>query len=121
MPRSILILEDDAVLRRQIGRVFAARGCEVVETDCVERFVDAARGRTYDACLLDLWLPDGNGLDAWERVRASQDGAVAVVMSGEATPEARERAEHLGCADVLAKPFDVAVLLAAYASMLAGR
>jgi DNA-binding NtrC family response regulator len=118
MGRSILILEDDAILRRQLGRVFAARGCEVVETDCVADFVDAALDRAYDACLLDLWLPDGNGLDAWEHVRASQDGAVTVVMSGEATPAARARAEHLGCADLLAKPFDLTVLLAAYEPVL---
>ena len=118
MARSILILEDDAVLRRQIGRVFAARGCEVIETDSVAGFVNATKDRSYDACLLDLWLPDGNGLDAWEHVRASQHGAVTVVMSGEATPEARARAEHLGCADLLAKPFDLSALLAAYAEVL---
>jgi DNA-binding response OmpR family regulator len=113
----ILILEDDAVLRRQLCRIFAARGCEVVETASVAGFVEAAGRRAYDACLLDLWLPDGNGLDAWERVRPSQAGALAVVMSGEPTAEAHARARALGCADLLAKPFDVTALLGAYASL----
>lgn len=119
MGRRILILEDDTVLRRQIRRVFATRGWEVVEADCVARFVDAASTGTYDGCLLDLWLPDGNGLDAWERVRWCQNRAVAVVMSGDATAEARARAERLGCADLLAKPFQLSTLLAAYATVLA--
>ena len=118
MPARILILEDDTVLRRQLGRTFAARGCEVVETASVAGFVEAAACGAYDACLLDLWLPDGNGLDAWERVRPSQGGALAVVMSGEPTAEALARARALGCAELLAKPFDLTVLLAAYAPVL---
>ena len=113
----ILILEDDAVLRRQLGRLFTTRGCEVVETASVAGFVAAATDRPYDACLLDLWLPDGNGLDAWERVRLVQSGALAVVMSGEPTPEAHARARALGCTELLAKPFEVAALLAAYAPL----
>ncbi len=117
MAARILILEDDGGLRRQLGRLFAARGCEVVETASVAGFVAAAAGRPYDACLLDLWLPDGNGLDAWERVRGSQAGAVAVMMSGEPTAEAHARARALGCRELLAKPFDLSALLAAYASL----
>lgn len=118
MGARILILEDDTTLRRQLGRVFTARGCEVVETASVAGFVEAAARRPYDACLLDLWLPDGNGLDAWERVRAGQGGALAVVMSGEPTAEAQARARALGCRDLLSKPFDLTALLAAYAPLL---
>jgi two-component system OmpR family response regulator len=113
----ILILEDDATLRRQLGRVFTARGCEVVETATVAGFVAAARDGGYDACLLDLSLPDGNGLDAWELVRTHQRRALAVAMSAEATPEASARARGLGCERLLAKPFDLAALLAAYAPL----
>src|SRR6185369_10786095 len=102
MASRILILEDDTVLRGQLSRIFRSRGCEVVETASVAGFVTAATDRPYDACLLDLWLPDGNGLDAWERVRFAQRAAVAVVMSGEPTPAAHARARALGCADLLA-------------------
>lgn len=113
--RSILILEDDAVLRRSIGRLFSARGYEVVEAQSVAAFVTAAAARAYDAMLMDLWLPDGNGLDAWERVRGSQGGAVAVLMSGEPPVDIEERARRVGCMRFLQKPFDLASLLAAYA------
>lgn len=116
----ILILEDDPTLRRQLSRLFAGRGCEVAATDCVASFVDAACSRVFDACLLDLWLPDGNGLDAWEQVRTQQDGALAVVMSGEPTEQAYARARALGCSDLLAKPLDLATLLAAYMPLLVG-
>ena len=118
MASRILILEDDPVLRRQLCRVFEARRCEVVETASVAGFCAAAAARPFDACLLDLWLPDGNGLDAWERVRPSQAGALAVVMSGEPTPEAHARARALGCAELLEKPFDLTSLLAAYGPLL---
>jgi len=119
MASRILILEDDGILRRQLGRIFAARGCEVAETGSVARFVEAATRLPYDAFLLDLWLPDGNGLDAWERVRPSQGRALAVVMSGEPTAEAHARARALGCCDLLAKPFELAALLALYSPLLA--
>jgi len=118
MASRILILEDDPVLRRQLARIFAVRRCEVVETASVAGFFAAATGRPFDACLLDLWLPDGNGLDAWERVRSSHAGALAVVMSGEPTAEAHARARALGCVELLSKPFDLTALLAAYAPLL---
>ena len=118
MASRILILEDDGILRRQLCRIFVARGCEVAETASVARFVEAATRLPYDACLLDLWLPDGNGLDAWERVRPSQGSALAVVMSGEPTAEAHARARALGCRELLAKPFDLTALLALYAPLL---
>ena len=112
MARRILILEDDAGVRRQLRRALVARGCEVVETASVAGFMEAAAGRRYDACLLDLWLPDGNGLDAWARVRDMHGGTVAVAMSGEPTPEAAARARELGCVRLLAKPFDLSELAA---------
>ena len=111
---SILILEDEPVLRRQIERAFSGRGYDVVATTCVAGFLAATTARAYDACLMDLWLPDGNGLDAWERARPSQHGAVAVVMSAQPTDEAEARARQLGCAAFLPKPFDLSALLALY-------
>ena len=114
---SILILEDDAVLRRSIVRLFTARGYDVVEAQSVAAFVAAAATRMYSALLMDLWLPDGNGLDAWERVRAGQDGAVAVLMSGQPSSDTEERARRLGCARFLQKPFDLGSLLASYATV----
>ena len=119
MGPSILILEDDAVLRRSIGRLFAARGYDVVEAQSIATFVAAAATRIYSALLMDHWLPDGNGLDAWERVRAGQDGAVAVLMSGQPSPDTEERARRLGCVGFLQKPFDIGSLLASYATVSA--
>ena len=113
MSRRILIVEDDVVLRRQIRRVLAMAGYEVAETDSIADFVAVASRFQFDACLLDLWLPDGNGLDAWERVRSSQGGAVAVLMSGQPTPGLSERAASVGCRRFLAKPFDLSTLLEA--------
>ena len=109
----ILILEDDATLRRYLGRAFGARGYEVVETSSVAAFVDAGRARAYDACLLDLSLPDGNGLDAWDRVRTWQTRAIPIVMSARPTADAEARAHRLGCAAVLTKPFDLSAAVAA--------
>jgi len=109
----ILILEDDATLRRYLGRAFVARGYEVVETSSVAAFIDAGRAGAYDACLLDLSLPDGNGLDAWDRVRTWQTRAIPIVMSARPTAEAEARAHRLGCAAVLTKPFELSAAVAA--------
>jgi len=63
--------------------------------------------------LLDLSLPDGDGLSAWAEARSAQAGAVAVMMTAFRSPEVTRRAEDLGIRALLPKPLEVPLLLAA--------
>lgn len=65
-----------------------------------ERF----RNEHYDAVLLDVSLPDGNGVDFLGELKKEDPKVVVVMMSGQATVELAVRATHLGAADFLEKP-----------------
>lgn len=109
----LLILEDDEMLRKQLCRLFTGRGFDVRDTSSVAAFLERATAERFDACLLDLWLPDGNGLDAWAAVRGAQGGAVAILMTAHGTPEVEERVTGLAMRALLGKPLDLPMLLAA--------
>jgi len=111
--RRILILEDEPLLTKHLRRLLVARGYEVQVAGTVGAFLVAARRQRFDALLLDLSLPDGDGLSAWAEARSAQAGAVAVMMTAFRSPEVTRRAEDLGIRALLPKPLEVPLLLAA--------
>ena len=113
MGRRVLILEDDEILLKQLGRLLAGRGYEVHGAASVAAFLKTAAAEPFDACLIDVSLPDGDGLDAWAAAREGQPDAVAAVMTAHGTPEVERRAADLGVRALLPKPLDVPALLAA--------
>jgi DNA-binding response OmpR family regulator len=114
--RCILILEDEPVLTKHLRRLLVARGYEVHVAATVGAFLAVARRQRFDAFLLDLSLPDGDGLSAWAEARSSQEGAVAVMMTAFRSPEVARRAQDLGIRALLPKPLEVPLLLAALAA-----
>lgn len=113
MTRRMLLLEDDAILRKHLCRLLARHGFEVRAVSSVDAFLSWALRLEFQAFLLDLSLPDGDGLDAWGRARSVQPGAVAVLMTAHGSDEVARRAADLGIQALLPKPIDVPNLLAA--------
>jgi len=116
MGRRILIVEDDDLLRAQLSRLFTNRGYEVETAASISAFVAAVAGSRFDACLFDLSLPDGDGLEAWAAASALQREATAVLMTAYGTDHVVRRAERLGVRTILGKPLDLPTLLAAVGS-----
>jgi len=113
MQRRMLILEDDATLRKHLCRLLGRHGFEVHAVASVAAFLGWALRIRFHALLLDLSLPDGNGLEAWERARSAQSGAVVVLMTAYGNDDVASRAGGLGIQTLLPKPLDVPRLLAA--------
>jgi CheY-like chemotaxis protein len=113
MARSILILEDEAVLRKHLCRIFERRGFDVCGVGSVAEFLEAARDLRYDTVLLDVSLPDGDGLEAWAIARALQGDAEAFVLTSQALAEVAPRARLLGVRTLLSKPVDLPALIGA--------
>jgi len=113
MGRRILIVEDDDLLRAQLSRLFTGRGYEVETAASISAFVTAVAGSRFDACLFDLSLPDGDGLEAWAAASEHQCEATAVLMTAYGTDQVVRRAERLGVRAILGKPLDLPTLLAA--------
>jgi len=111
-PRSrILIVEDEADIRRFVRLSLEAEGHEVHEADGVKRGLIEAGTRRPDLVVLDLGLPDGDGVDLIRDLR--QWSAVPViVLSARGGESDKISALDAGADDYLVKPFGAGELMA---------
>jgi two-component system KDP operon response regulator KdpE len=107
---TILVVEDDPALRRALRTMMRARDLDVVDVGTGEDAVVAAAGGV-DLVVLDLGLPDLDGLEVLHRVRAFSTVPVIVLTAHHQQAE-KIRALDAGADDYVTKPFDVEELLA---------
>ena len=119
MPRTrLLIVEDSAIVASALRVLFEESGYDVDVASTVKGAIAAATEHTPDVMLLDLTLPDGNGLTILQRLR--DDGRAprgTIAVTGHDDDELRERCIDAGCADVLLKPVPIARLAALVRSL----
>jgi two-component system, OmpR family, KDP operon response regulator KdpE len=108
---TVLAVDDDATILRTLRKVMTAHGYDVRVADSGEAAVAAATARPPDVILLDLGLPDLDGVEVIGRIRAGS-AAPIIVLSGRLTAEQKVQALDAGADDYLTKPFDVHELLA---------
>ena len=107
----VLVIEDDAPMRRFLGAALRAQAYRVVEAASAREGLAHAAGRNPGVILLDLGLPDGDGLDLTPRLRASTRAAI-IVISARGREHDKVTALDRGADDYLTKPFGVSELLA---------
>jgi len=108
---AILLIEDDPALRRALRTTLRSRDFDVLEAATGETaLVVAADGRP-DVVLLDLGLPDLDGLDVLRRLRTFSDVPVIVLTARDEQSE-KVRSLDAGADDYVTKPFDTEELLA---------
>jgi DNA-binding NtrC family response regulator len=107
MPEPILIVEDDNTIRVTVGNFLARQGFDVEVAEDGAQALELLKERTFSLILLDLRLPDMNGLDILAKVRESDDRPLVVIMT--AYPEVRTAVAALkaGAYDYINKPFDL--------------
>lgn len=103
----ILVVEDSAVLARGLSDVLRGSGYAVdVVSDGTAAIAVLATER-FDVVVLDLNLPDMDGLDVLRSLRARQSGTSVIVLSARGELDDRVRGLDLGADDYMTKPFDV--------------
>ena len=107
----VLVIEDEAEIRRFVRLALEAEGLEVAEADGVKRGLIEAGTRRPDLVVLDLGLPDGDGIDFIRGLRAWSDIPI-IVLSARTTEVGKVAALDAGADDYLVKPFGSAELLA---------
>ena len=107
----ILMVEDDPPIRRFLRATLAAEGYLFQEAFTAEEGIAQAAARRPDLILLDLGLPDRDGLEVIRRVRESSQVPI-VVLSARGQETDKIAALDLGADDYVAKPFAVGELLA---------
>ncbi|HEX7687396.1 MAG TPA: response regulator [Burkholderiaceae bacterium] len=107
----ILVVEDEAELRRFVALSLGREGFDVHEAGGLERALIEAASRRPDLVLLDLGLPDGDGVDFVRDLRTWSQVPV-VVLSARGDERDKIEALDAGADDYLIKPFGVGELLA---------
>lgn len=107
----ILIVEDDAHIRRLLRGAFARAGHVVIEAGTAREGLALAATQKPAVVLLDLGLPDRDGLELVELLRERTDATLIVVSARDDTDE-KVTALDLGADDYVTKPFDTEELLA---------
>lgn len=116
----VIVIEDEPKIRRFVRMSLESEGCQVFEADSVKRGLIEAGTRKPDLAVLDLGLPDGDGVDFIRDLRAWSDIPV-IVLSARTAEAEKVAALDAGADDYLAKPFGAAELLARVRAQLRRR
>lgn len=107
----IAILDDEPEIRQVLSSALQEAGFQTSSFGRATEFEAALRRMTPDVCLVDLGLPDRDGLALVHRL-ALESGATIIIISGRAQVQDRVTGLELGADDYIIKPFDPAEVVA---------
>lgn len=111
MQATILIVEDEKEIRRFVRQALEGEGCRVFDAETMQRGLLEAATRKPDLIILDLGLPDGNGIDYIRDLRQWSSLPI-IVLSARTDEQDKIDALDAGADDYLTKPFGIGELLA---------
>jgi two-component system KDP operon response regulator KdpE len=107
----VLVVEDDPAIRRVLTMLFETNGFRVVTADSCDQGVSEAQTHRPDVCIVDLGLPDSDGLNFIRKVRVWSPVAI-IVLTARVAELQRLAAFEAGADDYVIKPFSSPELLA---------
>jgi len=102
----ILLVEDDPTTARSIELILTNASYNVYRTDMGEEGIDLAKLYDYDLILLDLDLPDMNGMEVLRQIRMSRVDTPILILTGSDDTESKLRGFGFGADDYMTKPFN---------------
>jgi DNA-binding response OmpR family regulator len=114
----LLLVEDDSAIRGFLGRALTEAGYQVDTAANAASAEALALEGNHDAFIIDLGLPDGDGLDLIQRCRAQGSNTPVLILSARRSVDERVRGLEHGGDDYLTKPFALAELLARLRNLL---
>jgi UDP-3-O-acyl N-acetylglucosamine deacetylase len=111
MEETILVVDDEEKIRSTLRGVLSDEGYRVLDTDGSPNVLDMVAAQRPRLVLLDIWMPQVDGIELLERLKAQEPELPVIVMSGHGTIETAVRATKLGAADFIEKPFSLETLL----------
>jgi two-component system KDP operon response regulator KdpE len=113
----VLVVDDEPQIRRALSLNLGARAFEVLEATTGEAALTVVKAEQPDIVLLDLGLPDMDGMLVLERLREWTDVAV-IVLTVRDDERSRTQALEIGADDYVTKPFDMADLVERISAVL---
>ena len=103
----LLVIDDEPVVLKLLDRLASRLGYEVVTFSGGVEALQALHRRPADLAMVDLRMPDANGLDLLRQIRSSFPACEVILMTGFAAVDSAVEAIKLGAREYLTKPFDL--------------
>jgi two-component system KDP operon response regulator KdpE len=110
--KTVLVIDDDQAVRRFLRTVLSGQGHAVVEAGSVAAGIDQIRRARPDVVLLDLGLPDGDGIEVLAAMPPAEPRIPVIVLSARGQEGDKVVALDSGADDYLTKPFGAGELMA---------
>ena len=107
----ILIVDDEGGIRSTLGEILQDEGYRATTAATVQEARGALGDAFFDLAILDIWLPDGDGLDLLQELKREHAETPVLMISGHANIDTAVRALHLGAYDFLEKPLSLSRVL----------
>ena len=117
----ILVVDDESNIRELLDEILSEEGYEVTTAADAEDARAARRKQSYDLTLLDIWMPDTDGITLLKEWAESGSLDPVVIMSGHGTVDTAVEATRLGALDFIEKPVSLTKLLRTVQKALANR
>ncbi|HYB92076.1 MAG TPA: UDP-3-O-acyl-N-acetylglucosamine deacetylase [Candidatus Binataceae bacterium] len=120
MNETVLVVDDEERIRSSLKGILTDEGFRVVDTGDAPHVMDLIARETPALVLLDVWMPDLDGIELLRRIKAERPAVPVIMISGHANIQSAVAATRLGAADFIQKPFSVSGLLASISRALEG-
>lgn len=122
MDKKVLLIADDEEMNRRIIKKFLKNSFEILEADDGKTVLELLHSRHVDALLLDIIMPEPDGLEILKYMRERQEFGDVAILVATSTKEKTERAAlTLGADDVVSKPYDPLVIRKRLENILAAK
>jgi DNA-binding NtrC family response regulator len=120
-PLKILIIDDEAEISRLLTRFLERRGFAVKSAGTISEGLAMCQLESYRYLILDINLPDGNGLENLPYFKNLQPACEVIMISAMANPQLTQESRQKGAMTMLGKPFSSQSILSLLGNSAAGR
>jgi DNA-binding response OmpR family regulator len=111
-PYQVLLVEDDELISKSLKMSLRYKGFEVTACASIQQGLKNFRSKTFDLALLDVNLPDGNGIDLCREIRKSDESLPILMLTAKVDEESAVSGIENGADDYIRKPYGVQELVA---------
>ena len=108
---TVLLVDDEGQIRNSLRGVLSDEGLRVLEAENGSRALDLVRSEQPELVILDVWMPDLDGIEVLRRLQDGESQPQVIMISGHGNVETAVQATKLGAFDFIEKPFSIDALL----------
>lgn len=111
MTEKILLVDDEQDFLETLSQRIGLRGIDVASTTSAKDAIEKVGAESYDAIILDLQMPEMDGLEVLKKIKALRPEMQIIVLTGHATVKKAIEAMKLGALDLMEKPADLDTIM----------